>query len=150
VKFNGLAATFTVNSGTQITTTVPVGATTGPVTVTNAVGTATGGTFTVAAPVLKHNRSVSLSLRHHLIATGTVHVADGFNACRSHVTVKIQHLKNGVWRTVGSDQTTALGKYKEALADRTGKYRAVAKKKVLNGGDDICKADTSPTRNHHH
>jgi hypothetical protein len=150
VKFNGLAATFTVNSGTQITTTVPVGATTGPISVTNAVGTATGGTFTVAAPVTKHTRSVSLALRKHLIARGTVHVADGFNACRANVTVKIQRLKNGVWRTVGTDQTSANGSYKRALADKTGKYRAIAKKKVLNGGDDICKAATSAPRRHHH
>jgi hypothetical protein len=150
VKFNGVTATFTVNSGTQITTTVPVGATTGPITVTNAVGTATGGTFTVAAPVVKHDRSVSLTLKKHLIATGVVSVADGFNACRSNVTVKIQRLKNGVWKTVGTDQTTGTGKYKKVLADKVGKYRALAKKTVMNGGDDVCKADTSPTRKHHH
>jgi hypothetical protein len=118
--------------------------------VTNAVGTATGATFTVAPPVVKHNRSVSLTLKKHLIASGTVSVSDGFNACRSNVTVKIQHLKNGVWKTVGTDQTTGTGKYKKAVKDKTGKYRAIAKKEVLNGGDDICVADTSPPRNHHH
>ena len=150
VKFNGTTATFVVNSSTQITATVPTGATTGPVTVTNAVGTATGATFTVAAPVVKHNRSVSLNLHKHLIARGTVNVADGFNACRSHVTVKIQRLKNGVWRTVGSDQTSANGKYKKVLKDEDGKYRALAKKVVLNGGDDICMADFSAPRRHHH
>jgi hypothetical protein len=150
VKFNGITATYTVNSGTQITATVPTGATTGPITVTNAVGTATGGTFTVAPPVVKHARSVSLTLRHHLVARGTVHVGDGFNACRSHVTVKIQRLKHGVWRVVGTDQTTANGKYKKVVKDRTGKYRAIAKKTVLNGGDDICVAALSAPRRHHH
>ena len=93
---------------------------------------------------------MTLNLKKHLIASGTVHVGDGFNACRSHVTVKIQRLKNGVWKTVGTDQTTANGKYKKVLNDKTGKYRAIAKKKVLNGGDDICMADTSAPRNHHH
>lgn len=39
VAFNGTAAVFTVDSDTQITTTVPVGATTGPVSVTDAQGT---------------------------------------------------------------------------------------------------------------
>jgi hypothetical protein len=40
VAFNGTVASFTVNSGTQITATVPVGATSGPVTVTTPGGTA--------------------------------------------------------------------------------------------------------------
>jgi|GEM_PF-790024 len=49
VKFNGTAATsFTVNSATQITATVPAGATTGPVSVTTSVGTGSSpGNFTV-------------------------------------------------------------------------------------------------------
>ncbi|MFT3795306.1 PKD-like domain-containing protein [Flavobacterium sp.] len=49
VSFNGTAATpFTVNSATQITTTLPVGATTGTVSVTTPSGTGTSSiTFTV-------------------------------------------------------------------------------------------------------
>src|SRR6185369_6707597 len=48
-KFNGVAAAFTVNSGTQITATVPATATTGPISVTSPGGTATSAaTFTVA------------------------------------------------------------------------------------------------------
>ena len=52
VAFNGVPVTaFTVVSATQITTTVPVGATTGKVTVTTQGGTATStGTFTVIGP----------------------------------------------------------------------------------------------------
>jgi hypothetical protein len=55
VRFNGFdAGTFTVDSLTQITATVPTTANTGPVTVVTASrGTATGGTFTVLqSPVL--------------------------------------------------------------------------------------------------
>jgi len=52
VKFSGVNASFTVNSTTQITATVPSGATSGPITVTTSSGTATSPTnFIVAAPV---------------------------------------------------------------------------------------------------
>ena len=48
VKFAGKAATFTVNSDTQLTTTVPVGAVTGKISVTTAGGTSTtSAEFTV-------------------------------------------------------------------------------------------------------
>ncbi|MCA1674928.1 MAG: hypothetical protein LC799_22980, partial [Actinobacteria bacterium] len=48
VRFNGVSATFTVNSATRITATVPTGATTGKVTVTNSAGTGTStANFTV-------------------------------------------------------------------------------------------------------
>lgn len=100
--------------------------------------------------ITKHDRSVNLKLTKHLIASGTVRVTDGFNACRSHVTVKIQHLKDGNWKSVGTDQTASDGTYKKVLADETGKYRAIAQKKVLNGGGDVCRADTSGTASHHH
>ena len=92
---------------------------------------------------------MSLKLKGHLTASGKVNVGDGFNACRSHITVQIQRLKNGDWKTVGSDQTTSDGKYEEALDDKSGKYRASVKKLTLNGGDDICVADTSAAVKHH-
>ncbi|MBK8726358.1 MAG: tandem-95 repeat protein [Holophagaceae bacterium] len=48
VKFNGVAAAFTVLSPTQVRATVPAGATTGPITVANALGsTTTPVAFTV-------------------------------------------------------------------------------------------------------
>jgi hypothetical protein len=42
VKFNGISASFTVNSDTQITATVPRGATTGLISVTTSAGIGTG------------------------------------------------------------------------------------------------------------
>ena len=147
VKFNGTTATFTVNSATQITATVPTGATTGTITVTNPLGTGTSATsFTLTT---HHDRSINLELKKHLVASGTVSVSDGFNACRANVTVKIQRLVDGTWKVVGSDQTSGNGKYKTSLKDKNGKYRAIAKKEVLNGGADVCAVDYSATRKHH-
>ncbi|MBI5836475.1 MAG: IPT/TIG domain-containing protein [Candidatus Eisenbacteria bacterium] len=51
VAFNGTSASFTVNSATQITATVPAGATTGPVSATNPAGTGTSSpSFFVGSP----------------------------------------------------------------------------------------------------
>jgi Divergent InlB B-repeat domain len=51
VAFNGVSASFTVSSDTAIQTAVPVGATTGPVSVTTTGGTAqSSGAFTVVPP----------------------------------------------------------------------------------------------------
>jgi len=50
ITFNGVAATVTQASATQLTVAVPAGASTGPIRVTNAGGTATSsGNFTVEA-----------------------------------------------------------------------------------------------------
>jgi len=50
VTFNGIAATFTVISSTEITTTVPAGATTGKVQVTTPSGTLTSNIAFEVAP----------------------------------------------------------------------------------------------------
>jgi endo-1,4-beta-xylanase len=61
VSFNGTAATsFTVNSATQITATVPVGALTGPITVTTLGSQATSATaFAVTRPLTTWTGAVS-------------------------------------------------------------------------------------------
>jgi len=149
VKFNTTTATtFTVNSATQITATVPTGATTGKISVTTPGGTATStANFTVSIP---HSRSVTLTLKKHVVAKGVVNVGDAFTACEASVPVKIQRKTSSGWKNVGSATTTASGSYSKKLKDKTGKYRAQVKKFTPNAGVDVCSKATSPVRKHSH
>jgi 5-hydroxyisourate hydrolase-like protein (transthyretin family) len=79
-----------------------------------------------------------------------VTVDDGFGDCASEVPVKIQRLRDGRWRTVDTTQTTTDGTYRERIADRVGSYRAVATRRELNGGADVCARDRSPRERHTH
>jgi hypothetical protein len=145
VKFNGVSATITSNTATQIVTKVPTGATTGPITLTTANGTATSATnFTVTAP--PHARSISLRLRDSLVARGTVTVIDGFTLCADTVSVKVQKRVSGHWRTIKSMTTSSTGGYRTHLRNRHGQYRSVAP--VVTKGMDTCGRAVSPTRTH--
>jgi IPT/TIG domain len=147
VKFNTTTATtFHVDSATQITATVPTGATTGKISVTTPGGTASSAAnFTVSTV---HSRSVTLTLRRHLVAKGVVSVGDAFTACAANVPVKIQRRVSGSWKNVGSTTTSSTGAYKKSLKDKPGKYRAKATKVTLNSGVDICSGAKSPVRKH--
>jgi hypothetical protein len=145
VSFNNVAATtFHVDSATQITATVPTGATTGKIRVTVGGGTVASTADFVVSTV--HSRSVTLSLKKHLVAKGVVSVGDAFTACAAGVPVKIQRKTSSGWKNVGSTTTSSTGTYKKSLKDKKGKYRAQAKKVTLNTGADICKKATSPIR----
>jgi hypothetical protein len=135
VKFNGVTATFIVNSATKITATVPTGATTGRITVTTPGGTATStADFTVTTP---HLRSITLSLRRHLVARGVVSVeAGGPTTCVASVPVKIQRRSGGSWKTVGKTTTNDTGAYRRRIRDRAGRYRSVAP--LITVGTDTC------------
>jgi IPT/TIG domain len=145
VSFNNVAATtFHVDSATQITATVPTGATTGKIRVTVGGGTVASATdFTVSTV---HSRSVTLTLKKHLVAKGKVSVGDGFTACAASVPVKIQRRVSGNWKNVASTTTSDTGAYKRKIKDKPGKYRAKAPKVTLNAGVDVCKVDTSPVK----
>jgi hypothetical protein len=148
VKFNNASAAFTVNSSSKITATVPSGATTGRITVTTPGGTAaSSANYTVTG--LTHSRIVTLRLRRHLRASGSVSVFDGFSACRVNVPVKIQRrpLSGGVWRTIALVATDSSGFYSAHLGNRSGRYRAKAVRIVLSTGD-ICARDVSGVRFH--
>jgi hypothetical protein len=143
VKFAGTSATFTVNSATKITATVPAGAVTGRISVTIPNGTATSSTpFTVTGPI--HLRGISLELRRHLRVSGTVTVPDGFSACASNVPVKIQRhrFSSGTWRTILRLTTDTAGAYAAHVPNRAGRYRARAVRIELASGD-VCGRTTS-------
>jgi hypothetical protein len=135
VKFNGVTATFIVNSATKITATVPTGATTGRISVTTPGGTATSTSdFTVTTA---HLRSITLSLRRHLVARGMVSVeAGGPTTCVASVPVKIQRRSGGSWKTVGKTTTNDTGAYRKRIRDRAGRYRSVAP--LITVGTDTC------------
>ncbi|MGH7457068.1 MAG: InlB B-repeat-containing protein, partial [bacterium] len=82
VKFNGTAATnFTINSNTQITATVPSGATTGKISVTKTTGTAmSGNAFTVTAPT-------QYALTVNVAGSGSVNPSGGLYNAGTMVTL---------------------------------------------------------------
>lgn len=114
-----------------------------------------GEDFSVAltgrsALVVAHERTVTLELREDLMAKGRVAAADDFTGCESGVTVKVQRRRRGAWRTIDTSVTDQLGRYRESLQDRAGRYRALVGKRVLDGGADLCRRDVSPVESHAH
>jgi hypothetical protein len=93
-----------------------------------------------------HARSVTLRLRGHLVARGRVSAADDFAGCEAGVTVNIQRKRRGEWRTIDTSVTDPAGYYREAIPDRSGRYRALAGRSAVNGGQDICRRAVSPVR----
>ena len=147
VKFHGVTASFIVNSATQITATVPSGATTGSISLTTPGGTVTSTTsFTV---VTFHSRTVTLNLNRHLVARGAVTAADAFAACVDGVSVKVQKRRlGGGWRTVRTTATAIGGTYHVRLPDEQGAYRALVPRSGTT--TDVCMRDRSPRRRHRH
>jgi hypothetical protein len=147
VKFHERNASFVVDSDTQITATVPKGATSGPIAVTTPGGTGSSLTDFAVLPPTPHDRSVGLRLRWRLVAMGRV-AAGGFHACEVNALVKIQRRGPKGWRGVERDVTGARARYRERLADRAGRYRTVVPRRVVNGGQDVCRRAVSPVRTH--
>jgi len=135
VRFGGVGASFAVTSATQITATVPVGAVTGKISVTTPAGTATSATNFTVLPTF-HQRSISISLRRHLVVRGSVS-AGGFDACAGDARVRILRFVNGAWRTIATTLTNDEGNYRVRVADRPGRYRALAPRET-EGSSDIC------------
>jgi hypothetical protein len=145
-----------VDTATSLSVIVPSGSGDGPIRVTTDVGQVFSSTSFKTPPpdcptAVGHTRSITLSLRKHLVARGKVSSTEdpAFTDCVASVPVKIQRRRaGGGWRTVGSTTTTDTGAYKKRVKDRPGKYRALAPKVTVN--DEDCLRDVSPVRRHTH
>jgi endonuclease G len=127
VKFNGTNAVFAVDSNTQITTTVPTNATTGPISVTTPAGTATSGAnFAITAtgmPDLAVTTSHSAGFMQgdvgRTISIVVTNAGDGISG--GTVTVS-NSLPAGLTATAisGSGWTTSLGTLTATRSDALG------------------------------
>ncbi|MCI0636134.1 MAG: IPT/TIG domain-containing protein [Actinobacteria bacterium] len=153
--FNGIPAVFTLTTNTNttdtITTTVPFGAATGPITLFTP--DASSGTppqvqsadFTIGVVVTEHARNVTLKLKGALKLKGKVNVPDGFTECAAGVPVKLQKKKSGGgWKTLKTVTTSDTGAYSGTVNNKPGKYRALAPR--TTAGDETCLKDASPVR----
>jgi Abnormal spindle-like microcephaly-assoc'd, ASPM-SPD-2-Hydin len=101
-------------------------------------------------PPVIHERTVVLKLRGSLVAKGRVKPVDpaaDYPPCQVGITVDIQRKRDRVWHTIDTSVTDAEGRYREPIPDRAGKYRALARKLIINNGADICHRDVSTIRN---
>lgn len=82
VAFNGVNATFAVSSASQISTSVPTGATTGAISVTTPNGTATSsGTFNVStSTTLKNSGPINLNAQSNVTISG-LHITSTTGDC---------------------------------------------------------------------
>jgi hypothetical protein len=148
VKFHGTPAPFSVTSDIEIQATVPMGATSGPVSVTTPGGTGTSLTDFTVLPPTRHARSVSLKLRRSLVAAGQVITGDGFDACEANVLVRVERRHGWRWHAMERDVTRGSARYRTYVSDRAGVYRTVVPRRVVNGGQDLCVRAVSRMRRH--
>jgi hypothetical protein len=165
VRFAPYAATAThtvpnVDTSTSLSVLVPSDAADGPIRVSTfndviGEGAVLSGTaFQVPPPDIQcgpwpHARSITLSLRRHLVARGKVSSTEdpAFTDCAAAAPVKIQRRVSGRWKTVGRTMTDDTGAYQKRIGDREGRYRATAPKVTLTSGD-WCLRAVSPVRRH--
>ena len=113
VAFNGVSATYQVTSDTSISAVVPAAATTGPITVTNASGTATSATSftvtTVAASCIPSWRVATMPTNTTTnVLTGSTAPGDtdvwavGNSKTGSVTQTLTEHLTGTVWNIVSS------------------------------------------------
>ena len=90
-----------------------------------------------------HERAVTLELKKHLVATGTVTSVDGHESCGG-AWVGIFRRKDGKWKRVRQNLTNQAGEFRIELPDERGRYRASAM------ADAECAHAHSPVLRHSH
>jgi hypothetical protein len=152
------AHTETPESPRQLSVVVPPDAATGLIRVStfnDIVGEgAVLSTLFYVPPPLTHadcfdpieiSRSVTLHEVRSLVARGALSVDNGYTACAASVPVKIQRRVAGEWNTVRTTTTSPTGTYSRRIADKAGRYRAMAPKIFLFGPSSCLRA-ISPVR----
>ena len=76
--------------------------------------------------LIRRNRTISLQLDRHLIATGKVKSPDEIAACVAHVPVVIERRVDTEWKEESNLSTDDDGTFRGRVDDRPGIYRAVA------------------------
>ena len=92
---------------------------------------------------LSHDRTIGIKLGHKggdLVVSGTLDVTDDYLGCLASQPVKVQRRTGGKWDTKATRSTDAQGDYRAELADKPGRYRAVASK--------TAHADPDPSKHH--
>ena len=118
-------------TGTYLTTTVPAGATSGPIWVMTPYGTGSSvDSFIVTAS--RHLRGLTFGLWGHLIAGGYLTTTDAFPGCYQGATVKIQRHGRWRWNTVVTALTDTDGRYHLHVWDRSRQATTLAKVTEVN------------------
>ena len=97
-------------------------------------------------------RTITLSLKKHLKAAGSVSAPDGPEKCKKGVPVVVQRKKGGAWKKVVEKTTSPKGNFSSTLPDKVGTYRARAVTESIDsaGGGVTCQQKTSATKAHKH
>ena len=105
-------------------------------------------TVTSTDEPIVHTRDVTLTMKKHLKATGTL--SSEVDPCFVGRDVKVQkRRKDGTWATLETAVTDLAGFFKAPVPDKTGRYRAIAPLHEIAEGETCAKA-TSPIRQHSH
>lgn len=95
-----------------------------------------------------YDRSVTLDLSRHLVATGRVRCSAGAMDCVAGVRVKVQRKATSGWVVVERVRTGDDGRYRVRIPDRPGTYRATVP--WSSGVGFGCEEATSTAARHAH
>jgi Tol biopolymer transport system component len=96
-----------------------------------------------------HPRRVTLTMRRHLVAKGVLSATTG-PSCADGQRVVVQRRARSGWRRVTAVTTGPDGRFRAAVADRAGVYRAIVTPSTLDDGWTSCGRATSSNASHRH